>query len=166
MNSGADSPVTGRWEGALLSIHTCAEASAPMRSVPRIAAEESRGLVGDRYYHSNGTFSKPGLDSEVTLIESETLEALRRECQIQFAPGDSRRNLVTRGVALNHLVGRRFRVGSVILQGIRLCEPCGHLEKLTVAGAKEALRHRGGLRAAVVAGGTIHVGDIVAPVES
>lgn len=166
MNSGAEVPVTGKWEGSVLSIHTCAEASAPMETVSRIAAEAGRGLVGDRYYQATGTFSKPGQDSEVTLIESETLEALRRECDIPFAPGDSRRNLVTRGVALNHLVGHEFNVGAVRLRGIRLCEPCGHLEKLTVSGVRDALRHRGGLRAAVVAGGTIHVGDVVAPVTS
>lgn len=163
MNSGADRSVATTWEGVLMSIHTSAEAGAPMRSVEQIEAVTGRGLVGDRYYQATGTFSKPGLDSEVTLIESETLEALERECQIRFASGDSRRNLVTRGVALNHLVGREFKVGAVRLRGVRLCEPCGHLEKLTVPGVRDALLHRGGLRAAVVEGGTIRAGDRVAP---
>jgi len=166
MNSGADLKGAGIWEGRLLSIHTCAAASSPMQSVMEIMAEEGRGLVGDRYYQATGTFSKPGLDSEITLIESETLEALKRESEIHLGPGDSRRNLVTRDVALNHLVGRRFKVGSVTLQGIRLCEPCGHLEKLTVQGVRDALKHRGGLRAAVVVGGRIQVGDVVAPCEN
>jgi len=137
-----------------------------MQSVAAIAAEAGRGLLGDRYYQAAGTFSKPGQDNEVTLIESETIEALERECRIRFAPGDSRRNLVTRGVALNHQVGRDFLVGGVRLRGIRLCEPCGHLEKLTVNGVRDALRHRGGLRAAVVTGGTIRVGDPIVPAGS
>jgi MOSC domain-containing protein YiiM len=149
-----------------LSIHTTAKAGAPLEARTHIEAEAGRGLVGDRYYQAAGTFSKPGLDSEVTLIETETLEAIRNESGIEFAPGDSRRNLVTRGVPLNHLVGRRFQVGRVVLRGIRLCEPCGHLEKLTVAGARDALRHRGGLRAAVETGGVLQAGDPIVPLES
>ena len=77
---------------------------------------------------------------------------------------ETRRNVVTRGIALNHLVGKRFRVGEVLLQGIRLCEPCDHLESLTRPGVRQALLHRGGLRAQILEGGVIRVGDPIAPV--
>jgi MOSC domain-containing protein YiiM len=99
----------------------------------------------------------------VTLIESEALDALRREYDITLEHRQARRNLVTQGVPLNHLVGRQFTVGSVLLRGIRLCEPCGHLEKLTVKGLLKGLSHRGGLRAQVVLGGVLRAGDVIKP---
>ena len=80
-------------------------------------------------------------------------------------PIETRRNVVTRGVALNHLVGKRFRVGEVMLQGIRLCEPCEHLESLTRPGVRAALVHRGGLRAQILEGGAIRVGDSISRSE-
>ena len=87
-----------------------------------------RGLKGDRYATAEGTFSRPGAAGrEVTLIETEALEALEREYAVALGPGDSRRNVVTRGVALNHLVGRVFTIGAVTLWGVRLCEPCASL---------------------------------------
>jgi MOSC domain-containing protein YiiM len=95
------------------------------------------------------------------LIEIEAIEALKREKDITLVPAASRRNLVTRGVPLNHLVGREFRVGPVRLLGTRLCEPCAYLEGLTQKGVLAGLIHRGGLRADIVAGGTIRVGDLV-----
>jgi MOSC domain-containing protein YiiM len=98
----------------------------------------------------------------VTLIEIEAIEALERDYGVKLSPGDARRNIVTRGVALNHLVGKEFRVGEVVLRGIRLCEPCQHLVQLT--GQEKVLPglvHRGGLRAQVVKGGVIRVGDAV-----
>lgn len=107
-----------------------------------------------------GTFSKGAKpDQQVTLIETEALEDLARDYGIALAPGASRRNLTTRGVALNHLVGRTFRAGAATLRGIELCEPCGHLERLTQAGVKKGLVHRGGLRAEIVGEGVIRVGD-------
>jgi MOSC domain-containing protein YiiM len=75
----------------------------------------------------------------------------------------SRRNLLTRGVPLNHLIGREFTVGEVVLRGIRLCEPCDHLEGLTVKGIKDGLHHRGGLRAEILHGGTLQPGDAIRP---
>jgi MOSC domain-containing protein YiiM len=165
MTSDADrTPST--WRGRLHSIHTTATAGEPLQSRPEVEARRGRGLVGDRYFLASGTFSKPGMDSEVTLIESETLAALGSESDIHFAAGDSRRNLVTQGVPLNHLVGRDFFVGEVLLRGVRLCEPCGHLEKLTVSGVRDALRHRGGLRAAIITGGTLRAGDPILPAEA
>lgn len=136
------------------------EKSAPLRALAEVEAIAGCGLAGDRYFLKEGTFSnKHGPDREVTLIEIEALEALQRECKLALEPGQSRRNLVTRGVPLNHLVGKEFAVGEVVLRGIRLCEPCGHLEKLTVKGVQEGLCHRGGLRAQVIKGGLLRTGD-------
>lgn len=131
-----------------------------MESRNEVRAFAGRGLEGDRYFLRTGKYSaKEGADRELTLIEQETLEALAREHDIKFALGDSRRNIVTRGVPLNHLVGRDFKVGGVAARGVRLCEPCGYMEKLTQPGAKAALVHRGGLRAAILTDGVICVGD-------
>ena len=119
-----------------------------------------RGLEGDRYFDGAGYWSKhPGVGREITLIEVEAIEALEREKKIAIAPSAARRNLVTRGVPLNHLVGREFQIGEVRLRGIRLCEPCDYLEGLTTKGVLTGLMHRGGLRADVVSGGTIRAGD-------
>jgi MOSC domain-containing protein YiiM len=95
------------------------------------------------------------------LIEIEAIEGLKRDYEIQLDPGQARRNIVTRNVALNHLVEQEFRIGDVVLRGTRLCEPCAHMEKLTRKGAMRGLIHRGGLRAEVVKGGAIRVGDVV-----
>ena len=108
-----------------------------------------------------GTFYKPEPDFELTLIEAEAIDAIKTEYKVQIAPGELRRNLVTRGVPLNHLVGREFRIGDVLIRGIRLCEPCNHLEALTKQPVVKSLRHRGGLRAQILKAGTIHVGDTV-----
>ncbi len=152
------------WQGSVVSIHIAPEAAKPMESVPEVRALPGRGLEGDRYFHRVGTYSStPGSGREITLIEAETVEALAREAQIALAPGASRRNITARGVPLNHLVGVRFRVGEVLLEGIRLCEPCKHLEGLTQPGVLAGLVHRGGLRTVIVEGGTIRVGDAITP---
>lgn len=135
-----------------------------MASVPEVRAVVGKGLEGDRYFTQVGTYSNtPGPDREVTLIESEVLEALRRECGIPLDPNESRRNIVTAGVPLNSLVGRDFRVGEVALRGVRLCQPCAHLERLTSPGVLAALVNRGGLRAQILTNGVIRVGDPVHP---
>ena len=132
----------------------------PMQSLNQVRAVPGKGLEGDRYYEQAGTFSKkPDPSREVTLIEIETLEALERDYGQRFDPGESRRNLVTRGVPLNHLVGKEFQVGSVKLRGMRLCEPCTHLEKLAQKGVRPGLVHRGGLRAQILTEGVLSVGD-------
>jgi MOSC domain-containing protein YiiM len=99
-------------------------------------------------------------------VESrESVEAIEREAGIELEPGEHRRNITTAGVALNHLVGERFRVGDVVCLGVRLCEPCNHLESLTSDGVVAALTHRGGLRADIEESGAIRVGDTVERVE-
>ena len=146
----------------VLSIHIATAASAPILSVAEVQAIAGKGLEGDRYYLQTGTYSKtPGSGREVTLIEIEAMEALRREYGIDVDAEQARRNIVTQGVALNHLLDREFAVGEVVLRGTRLCEPCSHLEKLTVKGITRGLIHRGGLRADVVRGGIIRVGDVI-----
>ena len=145
-----------------MSIHIAPGPAAPMVSVTEVRAVESLGLEGDRYYLRTGTFARNWEpDAEVTLIEAEAIEALSRDYRVNLAPADARRNLVTRGVALNHLVGQSFRIGEVAFRAHGLCEPCGHLEKLTGLRVEDPLRHRGGLRAQIVRGGVLRVGDSV-----
>ncbi|MGH7824937.1 MAG: MOSC domain-containing protein [Candidatus Binatia bacterium] len=149
-------------KGAVVSIHVASTGAAPMWSVKEVQAVQGKGLTGDRYANELGTYSNdPGSGRDVTLIESEAVEALKRDYHVKLDAGQSRRNIVTHGISLNHLVGKDFRVGEVTLRGTRLCEPCSHMEKLTVKGALRGLIHRGGLRAEVVKSGTIRVGDSV-----
>ena len=146
----------------VVSVHIAPTATAPMQSVRRVKAVAGKGLEGDRYAKKIGTYSNnPGSGRDVTLIESEAIEALRRDYHVELDAGESRRNIVTQGISLNHLVDKEFRVGEVILRGTRLCEPCSHMEQLTVKGALRGLIHRGGLRAEIVKSGTIRVGDII-----
>jgi MOSC domain-containing protein YiiM len=150
------------WKGSVVSIHIARGAADPTQSVSEARVVMGKGLDGDRYYHGCGTWSShPGTGRHITLIESETLEALERESGIILAPGASRRNVLTRGVPLNHLVDRNFHVGQAVLRGMRLCEPCKHIEDLTQPGVIAALLHRGGLRAEVFQEGIIRVGDTV-----
>jgi len=147
-------------QGKVVSIHIAAVAAAPIKSVAEVIALAGRGLEGDRYSNKLGTYSNnPGTGRHVTLIEIEAVEALKREYNVGVAAALCRRNIVTRAVALNHLVEKEFSVGEVVLRGMRLCEPCAHLEKLSAPGALRGLIHRGGLRAEILTGGTIRVGD-------
>ena len=161
------------WEGIVVSIHVAREASAPMQSIAEVRAFPGRGLEGDRYFTGKGHYSKTSSHGgrEVTLIEIETLEALFRgvlnaageRLGIKLTAADTRRNIATSGVPLNHLVDREFCVGMVLMRGTRLCEPCKYLEDLTQLGVLSGLIHRGGLRAQILSGGIIRVGDIVRP---
>lgn len=144
----------------VVSIHVAAIGGAPMTSVTNVLAIVGKGLEGDRYASKLGTYSnQPGSGRDVTLIEIEAIEALKRDYGIELDPGLARRNIVVRGVPLNHFVETEFKIGEVILRGTRLCEPCAHMEKLTIKGAMRALIHRGGLRAEIIKGGMIRVGD-------
>ncbi|PYU56578.1 MAG: MOSC domain-containing protein [Acidobacteria bacterium] len=148
------------FRGNVVYLYTARDAAAPMESTQEVKAVAGRGLEGDRYFDGKGHWSKtPGVSRQVTLIEIETIEALERDQNIAVAPGAARRNVVTRGVPLNHLVGREFQVGAVRLRGTRLCEPCAYLEGLTQQGVLAGLMHRGGLRAEIVTGGTIRLED-------
>lgn len=143
-------------------IYVASDAGAPLIAVDEVRAVPGKGLVGDRYFGGTGTFSaKAKAGREITLIERESIDAIARESDIQIDPGEARRNIVTEGVALNHLVGEKFKLGEVEIWGERLCEPCTHLENLTVKGVREALVHRGGLRGRILTEGVIKAGDPV-----
>jgi len=144
----------------IVSIHIAERESAPMMSIPSARITAGKGIEGDRYFTNSGTYShKPNPGRELTLIEIESIEALQRDLGIVIVPGDARRNIVTRGVALNHLVGTAFQLGEVSLRGISLCEPCSHLAGLTQREVLPALVHRGGLRAQALSDGVVRVGD-------
>ena len=149
------------WSGRVESVHIAKAAKGPMHAIPGVEAIPGAGLRGDRYFLKQGTFYKPEPDFELTLIEAEAIEAIQREYSISLPAGEARRNVVTRGVALNHLVGREFTIGSVRVRGIRLCEPCSHLEAITGLPVIRGLRHRGGLRAQILTLGVIRSGDRV-----
>lgn len=122
------------------------------------------GVEGDRYAQGTGFYSdKPEPGRQVTLFEEETLEALRRDHGIEFLPTDHRRNITTRAVPLNHLVGSRFRVGEAILEATRLSVPCKHVEEVTGKPVFNALLNRSGLNARILQGGVVRVGDPVVP---
>jgi len=149
-------------QGTVVSIHIAKAAGQPPVAVPQVRVVPGQGLEGDRYFAKTGTYSdRPGTGREVTLIEIEAIEALEREYDLKLEPGQARRNVVTRGVALNHLVGREFKVGEITLRGVRLCEPCTHLASLTDEKAVPGLAHRGGLRCEILSEGVIRAGDSV-----
>jgi MOSC domain-containing protein YiiM len=155
-------PKKKMWQGKLVSIHITPAGAQPMQSVAQIRALPGLGLEGDRYATQQGTYApRPDGSRQVTLIEIEALQALAQEEGIRLEPANARRNLVTRGVPLNHLVGKRFKVGEVTLRGIRLCEPCDHLARLTEQKVLPALIHRGGLRAEILSEGIIQAGDAI-----
>lgn len=154
------------WKGNVIAISTAPSGAAKMVLVSAVRAVPGKGLEGDRYFAGLGTYSRNAASGrEVTLIEGEAIEALRRDHGIELGIEESRRNIVTSGVPLNHLVGKEFRVGGCTLRGVRLCEPCSHLEKLSKKGVARALVHRGGLRCEIVRGGMIRIGDEIAPIE-
>ena len=148
--------------GRVEAIVVAHAAEAPMESVDEARAHAGRGLDGDRYHEGAGTFSnRASSGHDLTLIEAEQLEALRLPSGHRPGALDARRNIVTRGIDLNALVGLRFTVGEVECIGRRLCEPCAHLERLTEVGMLRGLVHRGGLRADVLSDGRIALGDTV-----
>jgi uncharacterized protein YcbX len=151
--------------GEIVAIHVASGAGAPMQAVAAAEAIAGEGLVGDRYRAGTGFYSLAATDPgarEVTLIAEEALAAVRQETGIVLGPAEHRRNLTTRAMALDSLLGRRFRIGEVIGEGVRPCPPCTHLEEITGKPVMKPLIHRGGIRARIVAGGWIRVGD---PIE-
>jgi MOSC domain-containing protein YiiM len=150
---------TGVHWGVVAALMIGPERKEPMISVPEVRAIAGAGLEGDRYCQERGTFSKKLSSNQITLIEAEALEAAERDYGLALTAEESRRNVLTCGIALNHLVGREFQIGGVRLRGLRLCEPCTHLQQLTGKPLLKALRHRGGLRAEILSGGVIKVGE-------
>ncbi|GAC1398254.1 MAG: MOSC domain-containing protein [Ktedonobacteraceae bacterium] len=156
------------WQGTVSGIYLAEEAEAPMISLAEAHLVEGRGIEGDRYYKGVGTHCDNDDDEpwyEVTLIESETIHALRREKKMDLDAGMPRRNIVTKGFALNHLVHRTFRIGEAILRGQALREPCPNLADTTSRALMIGLIHRGGLGAQILRSGIIRVGDVIEEVR-
>jgi MOSC domain-containing protein YiiM len=152
-------------DGAVVEIWLAGAAAEPMRRVPAVDAVAGLGLAGDRYALGGGTWAQyPELEKQVTLIDRDDVAAVAAETGSELAAGDTRRNLVTTGVDLPSLVGLWFTVGDVLLFGMKRCPPCTHLERLTGVRLVKAMVHRGGINAAVFAGGPIAEGDVVRPV--
>ena len=148
--------------GRVLELWTTPEAAAPMIRSASVQALAGVGLAGDRYALGGGTWaSYPQQEKQVTLIDADEVAAVAREVGVPLTPGMTRRNVVTRGIGLPSLVGRYFAVGEVLLFGTKRCPPCTHLERLTGWKLVRALAARGGLNAAVFAGGTVAEGDVV-----
>ncbi len=156
-------------EGTVEAVYVAPDSGDPMRAVEVVEAVADRGLRGDRYFRERGLYDRreelpEGTD--VSLIEAEALAAAAEAYDLDLDPAETRRNVLTRGVPLNHLVDREFRVGGATLVGRRLCEPCSYMAGLADVEDGEtavaALTHRGGLNADVVASGEIAVDD---PVE-
>ena len=147
--------------GVVESIRIAACKGEPVHAVEDIRAIAGVGLDGDRYATGRGHYVDNRVSRDLTLIEAEAIEALAHKHGIELAPGETRRNITTRGIGLNELLGRRFWVGDVLCEGTRLCEPCRYLTELTGKPLLRALVHRGGLRADIVRGGFIRTGDRV-----
>lgn len=146
--------------GRVIGIYIASVRSELPKAVEAVAALAGAGLTGDRYAMGAGTWSDwPGTGRAVTLIAAEVLDSLPASCRLGAA--EARRNLLTRGVDLNALVGREFRIGGARLRGQRLCDPCRHLEVLTRPDVAAQLTGRGGLRADVLVGGLIRRGDVL-----
>jgi MOSC domain-containing protein YiiM len=157
--------------GEVLHIHIASSASMEMEELEEARLVANKGIEGDRYFLGTGTYSgKPDI-REVTLIESEVLDALAQndpplqDGPIILAPSDHRRNLTTRGIYLNHLVGKRFRIGAAVLRGGRLNFPCKYLEELLGSPVYLPLYNRSGLNCVIETGGIIRRGDPIAMLD-
>lgn len=148
-------------DGSVVSLWISTGRNQPMVSRDAVRAVPGKGIEGDHRFDETGTKSQKHPGREITFFEQEALEAVFRDYKLPLGANETRRNVLVRGVALNHLVGREFTVGGVRCRGIELCEPCVRLESLTAKGMREALIHRGGLRAQILTEGEIRTGDPV-----
>jgi MOSC domain-containing protein YiiM len=146
--------------GHIEHIHIASAEGAPMQPVSEVEAVAGVGLIGDRYATSEHDADYDG-GQDLTLVEAESLDRLAAEDGIKLQPGATRRNVTTRGIALNDLVGKTFTVGGVTARGIELCEPCNGLQATIGQPILRPLAHRAGLRAQLLTSGTIRVGDRV-----
>jgi MOSC domain-containing protein YiiM len=150
--------------GTVVAILIAVEAGGKLQTLETATLESGKGIVGDRYYKRSGTFSKAlddSTDREVTLIENEEIERYNARHAAPLPPGSFRRNIVTRGIGLNALVGRQFTVGDAVLEGTRLCEPCAYLAGLIGPDVVKGMLHRAGLRARVIEGSIVRPGDTI-----
>jgi MOSC domain-containing protein YiiM len=147
-------------QGTVEAIHIAPEHEELPHPVPTVTVEPGKGMEGDRHFFPAGD-APPG--QAITLIEAEALESFGSETGIELSPAAARRQVLTRGIGLNDLVGKRFRVGDVLCEGVELCEPCNHLASLTDRQVLRGMVHRAGLNADVLSAGEIAVGDPVRP---
>ncbi len=147
--------MTGRVEGIFISD---TEGKLP-EPVERVEAVAGTGLRGNRYFYADGNAPS---GRAITLIAAEAVEAFVAETGIPLTPAESRRNIEVRGIDVNGLVGKRFRIGDVECEGVELCEPCADLQAMTRPGVLAGMVHRAGLNADLLTGGEIAVGDAVA----
>lgn len=153
-----------KWEGTITHLHSCPRAYLPMRSFEQLTLHAGKGIEGDRYANNLGYYSdRPEEGRQVTLFEIETLEALKRDYDIDLEPQEHRRNITVRNVPLNHLVHKRFWVGEVLLEATRLSTPCKHIEEITGKSIFNALIHRSGLNCKILRSGVIRIGDAIRP---
>jgi MOSC domain-containing protein YiiM len=152
--------------GRVAGIYITPEAGTLPQHVEKVRTTAGKGIEGDRYAAGAGTYSQhAGGGRHLTLIAQEDLDAVARETGIRLAPAESRRNVLTTGAPLRDLVGKQFWVGTTLCVGVRLCEPCSHLESKTKAGVITAFAHRAGLRAEILESGAIAVGDPIRRAE-
>ena len=156
--------------GKLLFIHIAEQASSNMKELKEATLVEGKGIKGDRYYNNTGKYSSIPDIREITIIENEVLNALKenqpplQKDKIILKPNEHRRNLTCQGVPLNYLVGKRIKIGEVILEGGRLNFPCKYLAALLNKPLLLPLYNRSGLNCKIIKGGRIKVNDEVKPV--
>lgn len=142
------------------AIYIAPDRALELRAIDEVLAIAGKGLEGDRYQLGRGSFSRwPGDGRAVSLIAAEAIDEIFVETGLDLSNGRSRRNIVTRGVDLAVLNGKRFRIGEAVFRGTRLCTPCRYLERLVGPGTFDAIKGRGGLRADIVESGVIRAGD-------
>ena len=152
--------------GYIAYIHTTTAASKPMIALSQAEVIARQGISGDRYAHHVGYYSaNPNPGRHLTMIEVEVIEAIARDQGLPFAPHESRRNITTRGIRLNPLVGKRLCIGAVVVEVIRLCDPCMYLERLVGQPVMQPLIEAGGIRCDVRSGGVIRGGDVIRVLE-
>jgi MOSC domain-containing protein YiiM len=146
-------------EGTVVGIFIAPAEAAPVVEVEQVRAVRGKGLEGDRYFKMSDDAERWDRSKEVTLIESEGLEAARRDFGLDLAPGEHRRNIVTSGLSLRELIGKEFSVGEVRLRGLEDNPPCRHLVGLTGKPLLKPLIDKGGIRAEIVVEGSVRIGD-------
>ena len=162
--------------GVVEGIFIAERSGQPMQAVTEVVGEAGRGLLGDRHCRPDpNTTLEPSCGpsapphhqvQDLSLVEAEVLDALRDEHGIELRGDETRRNIVTRGVRLNGLVGRQFRIGDLLCEGVELCEPCASIQRQTGKPVLKPLVHRGGLYARILTSGTVRVGDAIVAVEA
>ena len=153
---------SAKWSGTVKGLHRTPRSFLPMKNFESLSLVAGIGIEGDRHatgeaFHSD----RPEEGRQITLFEVETIEALVRDHNITLNPGDHRRNVTTRNVPLNHLVGKRFRIGETVLEGTRLSTPCRHIEQITGLELFNQLLNRSGLNAKIIIGGNIFINDTI-----